>query len=120
MSVIRNVIDVLRHEALGVNFEAGKYPDNSSQISGKVIFAGGMGVSEYDKPRNVMGGDVIRAEVFKVVLRGADYICLEKALSEVKYALRKAGYPQLSGIEHIEPKEDGLLQLAITFKSTKQ
>ncbi|MCL2860928.1 MAG: hypothetical protein FWE22_00735 [Firmicutes bacterium] len=120
MSVIRNVVDILRNEALGVTFEAGKYPESTSQVSGKVVFAGGMGVSEYDKPRNVMGGDVLRAEAFKVVLRGTNYIQLEEILTKAKIALRNAGYHQLSGLEHIEPKEDGLLQLAITFKSTKQ
>ena len=115
-SIIERVITILND----ANITAGKYPTNAFQIKGKVIFAGGMGMSVEDKPRNVMGGDILRAEVFKVVLCGENYIALEKEQHKVKEKLRQEGYIQLSGLEHIEPKEgESLLQLAVTFKSTK-
>ena len=122
MSIIKNILKTLEQEAPGLNLDAGRFPPKpvDGRICGKVIFAGGMVVSESDKPRNVMGGEVLRAEVFKVILRDENYIELERALTRVKNALREAGYIGLSGFEHLESKEDGLLQLAITFKSTKQ
>ena len=122
MSVMKNVIDLLIGQNLGFGVKAGKYPDNAppNGISGKVIFAGGAGVSSEDKPRNVMGGEVLRAELFKVILRGESYVALEESFGKVKIALRQAGYIQLSGFEHVEPKDDGLLQLAVMFKTVNQ
>ena len=123
MSIAEKVIEILGSSGLGLSIEAGKYPDRDYPICGKVIFAGGMGVSEEDRPRNVMGGNPFRAEIFKIILRGAVYIGLEKEQVKVTEALRNSGFIQLSGLEHIDTKElDGekLLQLAVTFKSTKQ
>ena len=117
MSIIENALKELRYAVLGVVFEAGKYQDGTYSICGKIIFAGGMNISDYDAPRNVLGGEVLHSEVFKVVLRGDDYVALETNLKKVQATLRRVGFIQLSGLEHIEPKDDGLMQLAVTFKS---
>jgi len=124
MSVLNNIYNALSGVP-GLTVKLGVFPDSipEGHIAGKVIFAGGMGIATEDKPRNIMGGKSLQAEVFKVVVKDGDYLSLEKALLRVKEALRQAGYIQLSGFEHIEPKEkDGgnLLQLAMTFKSTEQ
>ncbi|MCL2375726.1 MAG: hypothetical protein FWC82_04305, partial [Firmicutes bacterium] len=99
------------------------YPRNCSlPIAGKVIFAGGMSAAYEDKPRNVLGGKVLPQEVLKIMLRGGtqgrEYISLEENMQKIKIVLRRAGYIQLSGIEHIESKENESLQLAVTFKTT--
>jgi len=119
MSISSKVVKILTNEALGVVFEEGRYSPNPSPIHGKFIFAGGMGVAYEDKPRNIMGGTIIRSEVFKIVLKGANYIELEHALIKASDALKHAGYIQASGFEHIETADDAFLQLAITFKSLK-
>jgi len=74
-----------------------------------------MGISSADKPRKILGGKVLQAELFKVVLQGQDYTSLEQNLHTISTTLKNAGYVQLSGLEHIEC--DKAPQLAITYKS---
>jgi len=123
MSIAKKVIKILEDEVLGVIFGAGKYTSEVSPILGKIVFAGGLGVSYEDKPRNVMGGEILRSEVFKIIVKGDDYVKLEDAHIEISDVLRREGYIQLSGLEHIEfsqKETDNSMQLAATFKSTKQ
>ena len=125
MSLMSRIVNLLNNKPLEngmhLSIKAGGYSDEQpNAVLGKVIFAGGIGVSEDDKPRNVMGGNVIRAEMFKVILSGCNYCDLEGAHIKVKKTLKLEGYIQLSGFEHIEPKEGGAFQLAVTFKSVTQ
>jgi len=105
----------------GIHLGLGKYTDdNLSVIRGKIVFASTKDTPYYNSPKPVMGGEVIAVEVFKVVMRCTDYAILERDLNFAKEALIKAGYVQISGFEHIEPKEgETALQLAVSFKSLK-
>ena len=124
MSIMRNIKDILRDRP-GLAVEAGRYPEVTvpqGKIVGKVIFAGGMNVDDGRRPRNIMGGDVLDVQLFKVILCGANYIALEEAMISAKVELQRLGYMQISGIEHLDPIEkngESLLQLAVTFKATK-
>jgi hypothetical protein len=118
MSVIEGVVNKLRPIRPNDSewIKAGRFPANTFSIVGKVIFAGGYGISEYNQPRNIMGGTTLRVEVFKVMVKGNDYIQLERVLVDVKKALNDQ-YVLLSGIEHIESKDEGFMELALTFKT---
>jgi len=101
-----------------VSVGLGRYLNQDGRpICCKIIFAGGKQLPHEDKPRNTMGGRVLGVEVFKVALRGNDYAMLETLLDYAKNAL-KADYAQISGFEHIEPKEgETALQLAVSFRA---
>ena len=114
-----SVLESIQSALTGVGqFGLGNYPDSKpGGVSGKIVFAGGVGVYETDKPRKVMGGGVICTEVFKVAMRGPDYLILESRLNAAKTALKKAEFVQVSGFEHIETSDGEPLQLAVSFKS---
>jgi hypothetical protein len=89
----------------------GKYPDETGEPCGKVVFTG------KDKPVNFMGGGQAGVETFRVVLRGDSYAVLAKA-GLVKTALTGAGFIQTGGYEDVEPKEgETALQIAVGFKA---
>ena len=121
MSVIKQVIDLVQESPLGITLGAGNYP-HATAVSGKVIFAGGLGMSEENRPRNIMGGDILATQLVKVVMRGADYLQLEAGLDQISGILRQSGFSQISGFEHLDEQtvdNENLLQLAVAFRITK-
>jgi len=117
MSVLTKIKDIF-----GDKIGLGNYSNipYESGVYGKVMFAGGKHLPYEERPRNVMGSEILCVEVFKVILRSNEYSVLEENFTAIKTSLKKAGFIQISGFEHIDTEEGVPLQLAVSFKWLKQ
>jgi len=109
MSVMEDIQRVLSIFDMPVGM--GEYPDVDGDCV-KVKF------DENSTVQQFMGGGILDADTFDVVVRGSDYISIENNASKIKAILREAGFLIVSGYENVEPKDgDKYLQISQKFRS---